>query len=111
MTSYSFRLFVAGQTEMSGIAEAKLRALCESRLPAGYELDVVDASEQPALAEEHRILATPTVVRLTPLPQRRVIGDLSDSARAAYALGLPDAPESTVEQPGTSCEGSDDGGD
>ncbi len=92
VTAYAFRLFVAGQTERSQTAEANLRILCESRLPGGYELEVVDAAEQPGLAEEQRILATPTVVRLAPLPQRRVIGDLSDHLRAAYALGLPDQP-------------------
>jgi circadian clock protein KaiB len=93
--AYSFRLYVAGQTERSQAAEANLRALCESRLSGGYELEVVDATEQPALAEEQRILATPTVVRLAPPPQRRVIGDLSDHQRAAYALGLPERPGPT----------------
>ena len=82
---------MAGQTERSQAAEANLRVLCESRLPGSYELEVIDATEQPGLAEEQRILATPTVLRLTPLPQRRVIGDLSDHQRAAYALGLPRA--------------------
>jgi circadian clock protein KaiB len=91
VTTYAFRLYVAGQTERSRAAEANLRALCESRLSGGYELEVVDATEQPGLAEEQRILATPTVVRLAPLPQLRVIGDLSDHQRAAYALGLPRA--------------------
>jgi len=91
VTTYSFRLYVAGQTERSQAAEANLRVLCESRLPGSYELEVIDATEQPGLAEEQRILATPTVLRLTPLPQRRVIGDLSDHQRAAYALGLPRA--------------------
>lgn len=90
--AYSFRLYVAGQTYRSQAAEANLRALCESRLPGGYELEVVDAIEQPGLAEEERILATPAVVRLAPMPQRRVIGDLSDHQRAAYALGLPERP-------------------
>ena len=90
--AYSFRLYVAGQTERSQAAESNLRALCESRLPGGYELEVIDATEQPGMAEEQRILATPTVVRLAPLPQRRVIGDLSDHQRAAYALGLPEQP-------------------
>lgn len=95
MVTYSFRLYVAGQTERSQAAEANLRALCESSLPGDYELEVVDATDRPGLAEEQRILATPTVVRLTPLPQRRVIGDLSDHQRAAYALGLPRAADPT----------------
>jgi len=93
--AYSFRLYVAGQTARSQAAEANLRALCESRLPGGYELEVLDATEQPGLAEQERILATPTVVRLAPLPQQRVIGDLSDHQRAAYALGLPERPGPT----------------
>lgn len=92
MTEYAFRLYVAGQTERSLAAEANLRALCDSRLPSGYQIDVIDATEHPDMAEEQWILATPTVIRTAPLPQRRVIGDLSDSRRAGYALGLPDAP-------------------
>ena len=92
MTRFAFRLYIAGQTERSLAAEANLRMLCESFLPGGYELEVVDAAEQPDLAEEQRILVTPTVIRLHPSPQRRVIGDLSDHRRAALALGLPEDP-------------------
>lgn len=88
VTMYAFRLYVAGQSERSQAAETNLRGLCESFLPGRYELEVIDAAEQPGLAEEQRILATPTVLRLAPPPQRRVIGDLSDHGRAAYALGL-----------------------
>ncbi len=88
---YSFALFVAGATERSDAARSNLRMLCESRLTDGYELTVIDVMEQPELAEEKRILATPTVIRLNPLPQRRVVGDLSDQNRAAVALGIPDS--------------------
>lgn len=93
MTTFAFRLYVAGQTERSQAAEANLRVVCESLLPGGYDLEVIDAVEQPGLAEEQRILATPTVLRLAPPPQRRVIGDLSDHRRTARALGLPRAPD------------------
>lgn len=101
MTTFTFRLYVAGHTERSLAAEANLRVICESLLPGGYDLQVIDAAEQPALAEEQRILATPTVLRLAPPPRRRVIGDLSDHRRAAYALGLPRAPDlDEVREPG-----------
>ncbi|WP_206323060.1 circadian clock KaiB family protein [Streptomyces sp. HNM0575] len=89
MTGYAFRLFVAGESERSSAAEANLRALVEALLPGRYELEVVDVVARPGLAEEQRILATPTVIRLLPLPQLRVIGDLSDPPRVANALGLP----------------------
>jgi circadian clock protein KaiB len=88
--SFSFRLYVAGQTDRSQAAVANLRFLCESRLSIQYEVEIIDAAERPDLAEEGQILATPTVVRLAPLPQLRVIGDLSDHDRAAAALGLSD---------------------
>lgn len=97
VTIYSFRLYVAGNTERSQTAEVNLRFLCEARLSGMYEVEVIDAVERPELAEEGRILATPTVVRLTPPPQRRVIGDLSDHGRAAIALGLPAADASPME--------------
>ncbi|WP_419996045.1 circadian clock KaiB family protein [Streptomyces boninensis] len=88
--TYAFTLFVAGATERSDAARSNLRALCASLLPGGYEITVIDVTEQPELAEDHHILATPTVIRRAPLPSRRVIGDLSDQRRAALALGLPE---------------------
>jgi circadian clock protein KaiB len=96
--AFSFRLYVAGQTERSHAALANLRILCESRLSSHYEVEIIDATERPDLAEDERILATPTVVRLAPLPQRRVIGDLSDHDRAAAALGLSDSDEVRSER-------------
>jgi circadian clock protein KaiB len=71
-----------------------MRLLCDSRLPGGYELEIIDTLERPDLAEGDSILIAPTVVRVEPKPQRRVYGDLSDHARAVAALGLPDLVES-----------------
>lgn len=89
MINYSFMLYIAGQTARSQAAVSNLRFLCESHLPSRYEIEVIDAVERPDLAEEARILATPTVIRIEPQPQLRVIGDLSDHGRAAAVLGLP----------------------
>ncbi len=96
---YTFRLYVAGQTERSQAAEANLRALCDNHLGGSYELEVIDVVERPEVAEAERILATPTVVRLAPLPQRRVIGDLSDQPRAAAALGIATPGTPPPERP------------
>jgi circadian clock protein KaiB len=93
MQPYRFRLYVAGKTELTRTVLAGLRSLCESRLQGGYELDVIDVLERPDLAEVEGILIAPTVVRLSPLPQHRVYGDLSDRDRAVSALGLPDPAE------------------
>jgi circadian clock protein KaiB len=53
-----------------------------------YELVIVDILERPQLAEEQKILATPTLIRESPLPVRRVIGDLSDKEKLLLALDL-----------------------
>jgi circadian clock protein KaiB len=91
MSSYSFKVFVTGETARSREAVTNLRALCEARVAGIYELEIVDVIERPDLAEDNRIIATPTVVKLAPLPRRRVIGDLSDRNQAATALDLPDS--------------------
>ena len=51
--------------------------------------EVVDVRERPELAEEDRILATPTLVRRTPAPVRKVIGDLGEIDRVLARLDLP----------------------
>ena len=90
MTNYSFKLYVTGETARSRQAVANLRALCEARVANNYEIEVVDVLERPDLAEEDRVIATPTVIRLAPLPRRRVIGDLPDPSLVATALDLPE---------------------
>ena len=96
VTTYSFRIYVTGETTRSWQAVANLHRLCEAQLAGRYEMEVVDVVERPELAEQERIIATPTVVRRAPPPKRRVIGDLSDLRLTARSLGLPDQAESTA---------------
>jgi circadian clock protein KaiB len=91
MGTYRFRLFVTGETGRSRQAAENLRELCEARVAGLYDLEVIDVLDHPELAEEDRIIATPTAIRLVPLPPRRVIGDLSDLQLAATALDLPNS--------------------
>ena len=86
------RLFVAGNTSRSRRAIENLRALCAQHLPGQVSLEVVDIHQQPMLAERHQIIAAPTLVRVQPLPTRRIIGDLSQPERVLRALDLPPAP-------------------
>ena len=80
---------MVGHRPSSRAAVANLRELCEARVPGDYELEVIDVLHEPDRAEVARILATPTVLKLAPLPRRRVVGDLSDRDLAAIALDLP----------------------
>ncbi len=85
---YLIRLYVTGQTPRSLQAIANLKRICENELRGQYELLVVDVLERPQLAEDEKILATPTVVKELPHPIRRIIGDLSDSDRVLLGLDL-----------------------
>ena len=89
MPAFEFRVYVAGPTSRSHAAVANLRALCEASVPDDHEIEVIDVMERPEAAEEERVLATPTVLRLSPQPRRRVVGDLSDRLLAAIALEIP----------------------
>lgn len=83
------RLYVAGGTPRSLRAVANARRFCERHLPARYRLDVVDLWRDPTVARREQLLAAPTLVRERPLPARRLLGDLSDTAAVLRGLGLP----------------------
>ncbi len=85
---YVIKLYVTGETPRSQQAIANLRRICEEELAGQYDLAVVDVLERPQLAEDEKILATPTVVKELPHPIRRIIGDLSDSERVLLGLDL-----------------------
>jgi len=85
---YRLRLFVTGHTPASLSAQKNLRKLCEGELRGWCEFEVVDVLKQPELAEEARIIATPTLVKLTPEPQRKVIGDLSNHDQLLHVLDM-----------------------
>ena len=73
------RLYVAGATERSRQAVLRARQLCEAELPGNFELQVIDVYQQPILARDGQIVATPTLVREFPRPVRRLIGNLSNT--------------------------------
>jgi len=85
---YLLKLFVTGQTPRSKLAIENLRRICEEEFSNEYELIVVDILKRPQLAEDEKILATPTVIKELPLPIRRIIGDLSDREKVLLGLDL-----------------------
>ena len=88
MSRYILRLFVTGKTPRAELAIANLRKICEEELKGEYELEIIDVLEHPELAEEERILATPTLVKQLPPPLRRVIGDLTNKEKVLFGLAV-----------------------
>ncbi|RYD17929.1 MAG: circadian clock protein KaiB [Verrucomicrobiaceae bacterium] len=82
------RLYVAGPTRQSTRALVNLRKICEEHLKGRYEMEVVDLLQNPEIAAQDQIIAAPTLVRLSPAPVRRLIGDLSQTERVLMILDL-----------------------
>lgn len=77
---YFLRLYVAGATARSRQALRRVLQLCDAEMKDRYELEVIDVYQQPELARENQIVATPTLVREFPRPVRRFIGNLLNTA-------------------------------
>jgi circadian clock protein KaiB len=90
MARYVLKLYVTGRTPRSERAIANLRRIVDGAPESEYELTVVDVLEQPHLAEQDRVLVTPTLIKQLPPPPRRVLGDLSDLDMVTSGLHLPD---------------------
>jgi circadian clock protein KaiB len=78
-----------------------LRRICEDDLNGQYEVEVIDVLENPQLAEDQKILATPTLVKQLPEPVRKIIGDLSDRERVLIGLDLVSARQAPTGEDAT----------
>jgi circadian clock protein KaiB len=86
--TYILKLYVAGNTPNSMRALKTLRNILETEFLGVYAIKVIDVLKNPQLAEEDKILATPTLAKILPPPVRRIIGDLSDRERVLIGLDL-----------------------
>jgi circadian clock protein KaiB len=87
-TIFKFRLYVAGDAQNSMQARANLQALCDTHLAQRYEIEVIDVFREQMRALEDGVFMTPTLVKLEPPAERRIVGSLSQQAEVLFALGL-----------------------
>lgn len=87
---WQLRLYVADRKPKSLDAFANLKEICEEHLPGRYEIEIIDLVKNPDLARRDDVLAVPTLVRRVPEPERKIIGNLSDTARVLALLRLPE---------------------
>ena len=83
------------------LAIENLRRICEKDLKGRYDLEVIDVLKNPELAEQDKILATPTLIKQLPPPLRRVIGDISDAEKVLLGLELRQVLPSPDSGPGS----------
>lgn len=81
------RLYVAGNAPNSLRAIENLKMFCAERILDGHELEIVDLLKDPLRALADGIIVTPTLLKLSPLPAQRVVGNLSDASKLMLSLG------------------------
>ena len=89
---FKFRLYVAGDTQNSMQATANLLALCNAHLDKRHTIEIVDVLRDPKRALADGILMTPTLLRLAPAPERKIVGTLAQTRPVLMALGLEAFP-------------------
>ena len=86
--TYVLRLFVTGILPNSVRAVVNIKAICEKYLKNKCELEIIDIYQQPALALTEDILAVPVLIKKSPLPEVRMVGDLSNVEKVLNGLGI-----------------------
>ena len=86
--TYVLKLYIAGNTPNSIKALKTLKNILEKDFQGVYALKVIDVLKNPQLAEEDKILATPTLSKVLPPPVRKIIGDLGDREKVLIGLDL-----------------------
>ncbi len=83
-----FQLYITGASPNSSRAISNLRIIFEKYMKSSYQLQIIDVYQQPQIAESVDIIALPLLIRKLPLPERRLIGDMSDEEKVKRSLGL-----------------------
>lgn len=84
----SLKLFVTGASPNSIKAVANLKTICDQYFDSKYELEIIDVYQQPLKTKQDHIIALPMLLKLFPLPVKKLTGDLSDKRKVLKELGL-----------------------
>jgi circadian clock protein KaiB len=85
---YIFRLYITGASPNSSRAVANLKSFFEKYLKSRYDLQIIDVYQQPQVAKSVDIIALPLLIKKFPLPERRMIGDMSNIEKMLKSLNL-----------------------
>ncbi|WP_316836315.1 circadian clock KaiB family protein [Pedobacter nutrimenti] len=85
---YILRLFVAGASSKSIRAINNLQGILDEKLKNKYEMEIIDVHQQPEIVKRDDVVAVPMLIKKSPGPERRLVGDMSDTQRVLRGLGL-----------------------
>lgn len=85
---YVLKLFVSGASPNSVRAINNIQKVLENHLAGKYSLNIIDLYQDKTTAEKEQIIAVPLLIKKHPLPERRLIGDMSDTKKVLDGLGI-----------------------
>jgi len=78
---YILRLFISSSNLGAERTLSNIHQLLERGLISPYNLKVIDVAKNPEQALIHSVITTPTLIRVSPKPIRRIVGQLDDIQR------------------------------
>lgn len=85
---YHLVLFITGASPNSVRAINNIKSICEKYLKGNYILEIVDVYKNPEMAQKEQIVALPTLIKKRPEMERRLVGDMSETAKVMRGLGI-----------------------
>ncbi len=85
---YILRLYITGMTSRSVRAVENVKHLCEEHLHGRYDLEVIDIYRRPEIVQGEQLIAAPTLIKKSPLPLKKFIGDMSSTEKLLRGLDL-----------------------
>ena len=86
--AYVLRLYITGATPNSAKAVSNIKTICNQYLQDRYDLKIIDVYQEPEVAKREQVIAIPMLVKLSPLPVKRLIGNLSDIEKVLKGLDI-----------------------
>lgn len=83
---YVLRLYITGASPHSARAVENIKHICNTHLEGRHSLEIIDVYQQGAIATNGELVALPLLIRVKPLPERKMIGDLSDRDKVLKIL-------------------------
>jgi circadian clock protein KaiB len=87
-SEYQLKLFVSGASPNSVRAINNLKIICDSYIKDKYTLEIIDVHQDMELAQKEQMVALPLLIKKFPIPERRMVGDMSNTQKVLNGLGI-----------------------
>ena len=92
---YCLKMYVASQSPATQALSRGINLFLEKRTGGQFKLEVINVLDSPDRAVADNVMATPTLIRETPLPSVRLTGNFNDVDAVFHRLGL-DCVEASI---------------